>query len=218
MFILPFEMPDVEVARVREIYLDLSRYEQLLERLAKDAWARPVRPLVLTLTLAATGRRVGEVLKLRTRDIDFDRGVVTWYIEKKRGEYYVTLPAPRRLLDTLQKYITWNGVADLLFPVSRTQAYFDVKKTLDKYGLKAWRPHDLRHAFILKALLETRSIELVRRYTQHASYKELLEYARVVGLELERPPLRYDQHSCGVRHPAGPLYLATCPVSPAAVC
>ena len=178
----------MEIARVREIYLDLSRYEQLLEKLVKDAWTRPTRPPVLTLTLAATGRRVGEVLRLRTRDIDFDRGQVTWYIEKKRGEYYVTLPAPRRLLDVLQKYITWNGVADLLFPVSRTQAYFDVKKTLDRYGLKAWRPHDLRHAFILKALLETRSIELVRRYTQHVSYKELLEYARVVGMELERPP------------------------------
>jgi integrase len=174
---------------VRRIFLDLDKYNRLLERLSADAYARPTRPSVLTLTLAATGRRIGEVLLLRARDVDFERSTATWRIEKKRrGDYYVTLPIPRRLADVLQKYVTWNAASDLLFPVSRTQAYYDVKKTLRQYGLVAWRPHDLRHAFILKALLETRSIELVRRYTQHASYSELLEYARIVGLELDKPP------------------------------
>jgi len=173
----------------RRIFLDLDKYSRLLERLSADAYARPTRPPVLTLTLAATGRRIGEVLSLRVRDVDFEKAVATWRIEKKRrGDYYVTLPLPRRLADVLQKYVTWNAVSDLLFPVSRTQAYYDVKKTLRQYGLHGWRPHDLRHAFILKALLETRSIELVRRYTQHASYSELLEYARIVGLELDKPP------------------------------
>ncbi len=174
---------------VRRIFLDLDKYNRLLERLSADAYAKPTRPPVLTLTLAATGRRIGEALSLRVRDVDFERSAATWRIEKKRrGDYYVTLPIPRRLADVLQKYVTWNAVSDLLFPVSRTQAYYDVKRTLRQYGLVAWRPHDLRHAFILKALLETRSIELVRRYTQHATYSELLEYARIVGLELDKPP------------------------------
>jgi integrase len=173
----------------RRVFLDLDKYNRLLQRLSADAYARPTRPPVLTLTLAATGRRIGEVLSLRARDVDFEKSAATWRIEKKmRGDYYVTLPIPRRLTDVMQKYVTWNAVSDLLFPVSRTQAYYDVKKTLKQYGLVAWRPHDLRHAFILKALLETRSIELVRRYTQHASYSELLEYAMIVGLELDKPP------------------------------
>jgi integrase len=173
----------------RRVFLDLDKYNRLLERLSADAYAKPTRPPVLTLTLAATGRRIGEVLSLRARDVDFEKSAATWRIEKKRrGDYYVTLPIPRRLADVLQKYVTWNAVSDLLFPVSRTQAYYDVKRTLRQYGLVAWRPHDLRHAFILRALLETRSIELVRRYTQHASYSELLEYARIVGLELDKPP------------------------------
>jgi hypothetical protein len=45
----------------------------------------------------------------------------------------------------------------------------------------------LRHAFILEALLNAKNIEQVRRWTQHSSYKELLEYARVVGMEVEKP-------------------------------
>jgi len=178
----------MNAAEVRRVFLDLDKYNRLLERLSVDAYARPTRPPVLTLTLAATGRRIGEVLMLRIRDVDFERAAATWRIEKKRSEYYVTLPLPRRLADVLQKYATWNAVSDLFFPVSRTQAYYDVKRVLRQYGLIAWRPHDLRHAFILKALLETRSVELVRRYTQHATYSELLEYARVVGLELDKPP------------------------------
>ena len=188
-FLSPAVGNAVNSAEVRRVFLDLDKYNRLLDRLSVDAYARPIRPLVLTLTLAATGRRIGEVLMLRIRDVDFERAVATWRIEKKRrDDYYVTLPIPRRLADVLQKYATWNAVSDLFFPVSRTQAYYDVKRTLKAYGLVAWRPHDLRHAFILKALLETRSIELVRRYTQHASYSELLEYARIVGLELDKPP------------------------------
>jgi len=62
-----------------------------------------------------------------------------------------------------------------------------VKKALGEAGLKTWRVHDLRHAFILETLLNTKNIEQVRRWTQHSSYKELLEYACVVGLEIEKP-------------------------------
>jgi hypothetical protein len=43
----------------------------------------------------------------------------------------------------------------------------------------------------LEALLNTRSLELVRRWIQHADYDMLLEYARTVGLEVDRPPVEW---------------------------
>jgi len=94
-----------------------------------------------------------------------------------------------RVEDVLRRYITLNGVADRLFPVTLRQGQYDVKRTLGEVGLHGWRVHDLRHAFILEALLNTKSIEVVRRWTQHSSYRELLEYARVVGMEVDRPPV-----------------------------
>jgi len=127
-------------------------------------------------------------LLLTTRDVDFERRVITWRILKKRQpDYYVTLPMSQRLEEVLRRYIVFNGISDALFPISKRQAQYDVKRALNEVGLHGWRPHDLRHAFILEALLQTRSIELVRRWTQHSSYKELLEYARVVGLEIDKP-------------------------------
>jgi integrase len=172
----------------REVYLNLEHYRSAMERLYKLIWQIPRRRWVLTYTLGATGRRLSEVLQLTTRDIDFERHVITWRIlKKRRADYYVTLPASQRLEEVLRRYIVFNAVSDRLFDVSRRQAEYDVKKALEEVGLHGWRPHDLRHAFILEALLNTRSIELVRRWTQHSSYRLLLEYARIVGMEIERP-------------------------------
>jgi len=137
--------------------------------------------------LGATGRRISEVLLLTTRDIDFERRQITWYILKKRRPYYVTLPMSSRLEDILRRYIVFNGISDRLFPISRQQAWLDVKKAFKELGLHGWKPHYLRHAFILLALVEKNTIEQVRRWTQHSSYRELLEYAKIVGMEVERP-------------------------------
>ncbi len=174
--------------QIREIYLSLDAYRAAMDKLYRLIWQVPRRHLVLTYTLGATGRRLGEVLLLTTHDIDFQNRAITWRIlKKRRQDYYVTLPMSPRLEEVLRRYIVLNGVTDVVFPISRRQAEYDVKKALNEAGLYGWRPHDLRHAFILEALLQTKSIELVRRWTQHSSYKLLLEYARVVGMEVDKP-------------------------------
>jgi len=174
--------------RIRDVYLNIDAYRAAMERLYRLIWQIPRRRWVLTYTLGATGRRLSEVLLLTTRDIDFERHAITWRIlKKRRADYYVTLPASQRLEEVLRRYIVFYAVSDRLFDISRRQAEYDVKKALEEAGLRGWRPHDLRHAFILEALLNSKSIELVRRWTQHGSYKMLLEYARVVGLEVDKP-------------------------------
>jgi integrase len=174
--------------QIREVYLNIDVYRAAMERLYRLIWQIPRRRWVLTYTLGATGRRIGEALLLTTRDIDFERHVITWRIlKKRRADYYITLPASQRLEEVLRRYIVFYAISDRLFDISRRQAEYDVKKALEEAGLRGWRPHDLRHAFILEALLNSKSIELVRRWTQHGSYKMLLEYARVVGLEVDKP-------------------------------
>jgi integrase/recombinase XerD len=174
--------------QIRDVYLNIDAYRQAMERLYRHIWQIPRRHWTLTYVLGATGRRLGEVLLLTTRDIDFERRVITWRIlKKRRADYYVTLPMSQRLEEVLRRYIVFNGISDKLFDISRRQAHYDVKRALAEVGLHGWRPHDLRHAFILEALLNVRNIELVRRWTRHSSYRMLLEYAMVVGLEIDRP-------------------------------
>ncbi|MFZ8811815.1 MAG: tyrosine-type recombinase/integrase [Pyrobaculum sp.] len=181
-------MVKTNMEEVRRVYLSLDTYRDAMERLYKLAYQKPERRRVLTYLLGATGRRISETLELTTRDVDFERRQITWRILKKgRPDHYATLPMSQKVEDVLRRYIVLNGVADKLFPISRQQAWIDVKKTFKEVGLHGWRPHDLRHAFILEALLNSKSIEQVRRWTQHSSYRELLEYARVVGLEIDKP-------------------------------
>jgi len=174
--------------RAREVYLSLDAYRSAMEKLYRLALQAPLRRRALTYLLGATGRRISEALALTTRDLNFEKRQITWRIlKKRRPDYFITLPMSPRVEDVLRRYIVLNGVSDRLFPVTLRQGQYDVKKTLDEIGLYGWRVHDLRHAFILEALLQTRSIELVRRWTQHSGYKELLEYARVVGMEVDKP-------------------------------
>ncbi|MGC9107881.1 MAG: hypothetical protein ACP5IE_06805 [Infirmifilum sp.] len=112
---------------------------------------------------------------------------ITWRIEKKREDYRLALPASDKLLSLLRRYITINGISHRLFDVNRQAAWKQVKKTLERYCLAGWRSHDLRHAFILKALLETKSLELVRQWVAHSDYDLLSYHARAVGLEIDRP-------------------------------
>ena len=173
--------------RLAQIQLQLRDFERAMSSIYDDAYLTPTWPLVMTYVLGATGRRLSEALALRTVDIDFESSRITWKILKKRQEYYLALPASDKLLKLLDRYIRLNAVSYRLFDVSRQRAWYKVKQVLERYGLRGWRVHDLRHAFILKALIETKSLELVRRWIAHSKYDLLRQYADVVALEFDKP-------------------------------
>lgn len=177
----------VSARRLSQIQLRLKDYVRAMESIYDDAYVTPEWPLVLTYTLGATGRRLSEALALRTTDIDWENKRIMWKILKKRGDYYLALPASDKMLKLLDRYIRLNAVSYRLFDVSRQRAWYKVKQVLERYGLHGWRPHDLRHAFILFALINTKSLELVRRWVAHSKYDLLRQYADVVGLEFDKP-------------------------------
>ena len=181
--------PSINPQRLAKLQLQLRDYESAMRRIYEDAVITPTRPLVLTYTLGTTGRRIGEVLQLTTEDIMWQDKRILWRIEKKKAPEVLSLPASDRLLRLLDRYIRLNGVAYRLFDVSRQQAWLDVKRTLARYGLAGWRPHDLRHAFALKILLDTRDIEKTRRWLAHSDYRLILYYVKIVGLDFDRYPV-----------------------------
>ncbi|WP_052885761.1 site-specific integrase [Vulcanisaeta distributa] len=149
--------------KVGELRLYLDDYEQLIRELLDKSVRSPRIKYFLPLTLALSGRRIGEVLRLAVKDIDFEEHKVTWWIEKKRQAMYLTLPMPSRWFTIAQDYIVLNKITNELFPISRITAWRVVTDvTSELIGVRL-SPHDLRHLFAMKALLDTKDYELVRR-------------------------------------------------------
>ena len=131
--------------------------------------------------------RVGEVLKLKPRDIE-DRKV---FIQdpKSRKEMEVAF-LPQKVADRLQKYISDNeiGTDDRIFPITYAAARIVVKKAGDLVGIHL-KPHDLRrHAatyasrsgtpleIISKVLLRHSNLSTTQKYLGKISDAEAIRW------------------------------------------
>ncbi len=128
-----------------------------LHAMFEAARFRP-RDLAILWTLAGTGMRVGELVGLRVRDIDFEDGVVTIRWEKHRSgrdrRQCTISPAAcaavRAYLDVLPEY----HADDVLFfsRLGKRMTTRSVQRLVSGYGVKAGlpdavTPHCFRHAF-----------------------------------------------------------------------
>ena len=102
----------------------------------------------LTLELMARGgMKVGEVLKLRSRDIN---GRKLTLKDPKSGKEREHVFIPQKVADRLKEYIRDKEIQSdqKIFPICYEAARTMVKKAGDKVGIRL-RPHDLkRHAAI----------------------------------------------------------------------
>lgn len=136
-----------------------------LEPTARSPLRHVMMPEVFRL-LYGCGFRLGEVLKLRVRDVDFNQGIITVRQGKFRKDRLVPLALP--LVSRLQKYAASfeNRPLDQIFfpapnggPFSLRTVYGLFRQLLLKCGIahagrgKGPRIHDLRHTFAVHTLL-----------------------------------------------------------------
>lgn len=136
-----------------------------LEATARSPLRHLVMPEVFRL-LYGCGFRLGEVLNLRVRDVDFKQGIITVRQGKFRKDRLV--PPALSLVNRLRKYAARlpNRPADAAFfpaptggPFSLRTVYTWFRQLLLQCGIphagrgKGPRIHDLRHAFAVHTLL-----------------------------------------------------------------
>ncbi|MCE9531539.1 MAG: tyrosine-type recombinase/integrase [Planctomycetes bacterium] len=136
----------------------------VLEPMASSPWRHLVMPEVFRL-LYACGFRVGEVLKLRVRDVDLDRGIITVRQAKFRKDRLV--PPVLSLINRLRRYAEHfgNRPPDAFFfpgasgrPFALRTVYTVFRKLLMQCGIahagrgKGPRIHDFRHLFAVHTL------------------------------------------------------------------
>jgi len=150
---------------MRLMHRKLLQSVDALEPTARSPLRHLIMPEVFRL-LYGCGFRLGEVLKLRVRDVDLNQGVVTVCQGKFRKDRLV--PLALSLGNRLRKYAASfeNRPPDAIFfpapdggPFSLRTVYGLFRKLLLKCGIphagrgKGPRIHDFRHGFAVHTLL-----------------------------------------------------------------
>lgn len=136
----------------------------------------------LLLTAYAAGLRVSEVVALRVRDIDPDRGVIR--VEQgKGGRDRTTLLSPR-LLEVLRRYWQHERPPTWLFPSrdgqghlcshAATQAFTKAKQRAQIH--KPGGMHLLRHTWATHLLEAGVDLHIVQRLLGHRSIRTTIRY------------------------------------------
>jgi integrase len=184
------------------------------------AGTRGDRLETLYLAAAGTGLRQGELLALRWRDVDLERGEIAVRHSLQRGTYALGEPKtqrarrvlrlPKEVLDSLRLHhrrqleqrlaagSAWQD-RDLVF-TSRNGTALDgrnvtryLQSHLKRLGLPHQRFHDLRHAFATLMVESGEDLGVVSRILGHADFATTADvYAHLTPAMLERTAERMD--------------------------
>jgi integrase len=143
------------------------------------------------LTAAFTGLRLGELLALRWRDVDFAGATVRVRSSYSAGQ--LTTPKSGKVravplapdvaaaIAGLSRRDAWTGDDDLVF-ASETGSYLDssalrrrYKQALSAVGLRDLRFHDLRHTFGTRMIAKA-DIRRVQEWMGHADIQTTMKY------------------------------------------
>lgn len=180
---------DEEVKRMhdylRKRYLAKKRFDS-----DGDEYKQALTEYLLFLLLVTTGRRIGEILSIRVKDVDFNEKIIWTIIEKVKrrdltlGEKLVLGLAERRpisitteVAELIKEYIEVNKLPPhaRLFGYTDRWAQLTVKKWATAVGItdKNITPHSFRHYLVTTLRRKGWTFEDIAKVTGHKSIKSL---------------------------------------------
>ncbi|HMK77171.1 MAG TPA: site-specific integrase, partial [Thermodesulfobacteriota bacterium] len=145
------------------------------------------------LTAAHTGLRMGEILSLRWKDIEFKERRIL--IEKTKNNERRMVPINDTLHGVLKSLPVHLGT-DLVFPgITRNQLSVAFRRASKRAGIRDFRFHDLRHTFAsyltmggenprtVQILLGHKDLRMTMRYS-HLSPEHLREAVSILDKSL----------------------------------
>jgi integrase/recombinase XerD len=162
--------------------------------------AVPAGRFRLMLQLAyGCGLRVGEVVRLRVRDLDSGRGVLA--LRQAKGRKDRLVPLSPRLLEELRAYWRRARPADWLFPGPGASGHASIgqlqrvcRRAVRAAGLtKRAGMHTLRHSYATHLLEAGTDLPTLQKLLGHNQLATTLRYLHVGGDHLRATPSPLDQ-------------------------
>ena len=155
----------------------------------KERIKKAMMDYVIFKVLLSTGRRLGEILNVRVKDVNLEEGIMWTIIEKsQRKKELHAWPYEKRVIGfppsvgkLLKEYIEFAELQphEKLFPVSARYVQYRFEAARKSMGIKKRIvPHSLRVFVITELINKGWSLERIRRITGHKSLGVILKYDR----------------------------------------
>ncbi len=146
----------------REVkYLKREEWLHLLESVDN------YRDKLIVKLLYSTGMRVGELVKLKVGDIDFQERFIHVPAENTKTDTARTVIVPKDVLSDISAYLKIARIKhERLFNLTVRRLQQLIKKYAQRANLEA-SPHTLRHTHIVHALLDRIPITAVQKQVGH---------------------------------------------------
>lgn len=176
-----------------EGYLEPQQIQRILNACAGE---KEDRDRLLFLILFRTGRRLSEVLAIKPRNINQDKGTIVFKILKKRNNKNLRKikAVDDKVLAELNKYIEKYNIEfdEYIFQspvkegrhITRQNAFKVFRKTCEKAGIsdvgtKKPHPHHLRHSFAVNFLRKSKSqtsLKMLQQWLEHTNINTTADY------------------------------------------
>lgn len=153
----------IKMDKKAPVYLTIGEMRELIDT------AIDPRDRIVVRMLYATGVRVSELVNIRRRDIDFERGTIKVF-GKGAKERIVLIPSD--MVGDLLHYCEVEGLADgdRLLELTPRTVQRNIKVLARRAGiLKDITPHKLRHSFATHMLQNGGNVVAIQKLLGHAS-------------------------------------------------
>ncbi len=158
------------------------------DRFCRAALKLPLDEQTFCLTIAFSGCRLSEALRLTGGQIDGEeRAFVIRTLKKRRNDVYRVIPIPVWLLERVQLHYqpTIAYPERQLWPWSRTKGWMVIKRVMADAGITGDHacPKGLRHAFGIAAIQKGIPLNLIQKWLGHSKIETTAIYANAMGAE-----------------------------------
>jgi len=176
-------------------YMKPSDINRLLAEADKSTGYKRDRDMLLLRWLAYSGRRVGEVLRVKVMDIDFEEASCMYNILKKKKPLKKIKPMNYDLLSLAQEYVIrydlkpeeyiFKSSINIDKPISDARVRQIVYKYVERANLpdfapgKHIHPHTFRHSFAVanaKKMQSPSDIVKLKNALEHSDVKVTMHY------------------------------------------
>jgi len=168
-------------AKVRLLREPKGRLRYLTEEEAErlvECCAEHLRPIVVTAL--NTGMRLGEILRLRWEEVEFENRII--YVMDSKNEEQRQIPMNSTLTETLQA-IKLGKPSPYVFCKENGRRYTRITRSFErakrKAGIEDFHFHDRRHTFASRLVMGGVDLVTVKELLGHKQIDMTLRYAHL---------------------------------------